>query len=63
MSDTGAPSCQDGTALNGVVRLSVSPDGLNVYGVSSLENAVAVFSRAPRRVRSHSFPTSPVACP
>ena len=48
VSDTGAPSCQDGTALNGVVRLSVSPDGLNVYGVSSLENAVAVFSRDPQ---------------
>jgi DNA-binding beta-propeller fold protein YncE len=37
--------CQDGTALNGVGVMTVSPDGRNVYAAAAGSGAVAVFDR------------------
>ena len=46
VSDTGAGPCVDGTALDGALGVTVSPDGKNAYVASSGSNAVAVFARA-----------------
>ncbi len=45
-SDTGAGGCADGTALDGVVSVMVSPDGRSAYVSSNVSQAVAVFDRA-----------------
>jgi DNA-binding beta-propeller fold protein YncE len=48
ISETGSGgACQDGTALDGVAAVVVSPDGTNVYTVSASADAVAVFDRDP----------------
>jgi 6-phosphogluconolactonase (cycloisomerase 2 family) len=45
-SETGTGgTCQDGVALNGTARLSVSPDGKSVYVPSVSSDAVAIFDR------------------
>src|SRR5262245_24446235 len=43
--DGSAGQCDDGLALDGPTWVTVSPDGRNVYVVSLLSNAVAVFDR------------------
>ncbi len=46
ISETGSGgACQDGVALNQANRLTVSPDGENVYVGSLLSGAIAIFDR------------------
>jgi len=46
VSDTGtAGACADGTALDRVLALAVSPDGAHAYGASATSEAVNVFAR------------------
>lgn len=48
ISETGTSGrCQDGTALDGVLSVAVSPDGTSVYAASTNSDAVAVFDRNP----------------
>jgi DNA-binding beta-propeller fold protein YncE len=47
ISDTGSGGCTDGTALDGAISVTVSPDGDNAYVGSVNSDAVAVFDRAP----------------
>jgi DNA-binding beta-propeller fold protein YncE len=47
ISDSGsAGACADGTALDGALSVTVSPDGANVYATAGDSDAVAVFDRA-----------------
>jgi DNA-binding beta-propeller fold protein YncE len=46
ISDTGAGPCVDGTALDGAIAVTLSPDGKNAYVASGRSDAVAVFDRA-----------------
>ena len=46
MTETGTGgACADGTALDGVRSVAVSPDGKNVYAASETSGAVSIFSR------------------
>lgn len=45
VADTGAGGCVDGTGLDGPSSVVTSPDGRNVYAVSDISGAVAVFDR------------------
>jgi 6-phosphogluconolactonase (cycloisomerase 2 family) len=46
VSETGSGgACADGTALDGVRSVTVSPDGKNVYAASETSGAVSVFAR------------------
>jgi len=46
VSETGSGGeCTDGTALDGVRSVAVTPDGKNVYTASFYSSAVAIFSR------------------
>jgi DNA-binding beta-propeller fold protein YncE len=45
VSETGTGACQDGTALDGAVGVTASPDGTSVYATSQFSNAVAIFDR------------------
>jgi 6-phosphogluconolactonase (cycloisomerase 2 family) len=46
VSETGTGgACADGTALDGVRSVTVSPDGTSVYAASETSGAVSVFSR------------------
>lgn len=47
VSDTGSADCADGTGLNGVAGVTVSPDGRNVYGVATVLGTVSIFDRDP----------------
>jgi DNA-binding beta-propeller fold protein YncE len=47
ISETGAGSCADGTALDGASSVAVSPDGRSAYVASITSAAVAVFDREP----------------
>ena len=47
ISDTGtAGACTDGTAIDGALSVTVSPDGTSVYAASENSDAVVVFDRA-----------------
>jgi DNA-binding beta-propeller fold protein YncE len=48
ISETGADSCVDGTAVEYAQSLVVSPDGRSVYLAAQVGNAVAVFDRDPQ---------------
>ncbi len=45
ISDTGAGPCADGTALDGALSVTISPDGTSVYAASATSDAVAIFDR------------------
>jgi DNA-binding beta-propeller fold protein YncE len=48
ISDSGTGgTCTDGTALNGALRLAVSPDSVTVYVSSFMSDAVSVLARNP----------------
>ncbi len=46
ISETGAGPCADGTALDGAVSVTVSPDGRSAYAASAESDAAVVFDRA-----------------
>ena len=43
--NTGAGSCTDATALNGVWDVAVSPDGSHLFAASVVDDSIAVFDR------------------
>ena len=45
VTETGAGPCADGRAIDGAYDLAVSPDGLNLYVVSDVSDAITVFDR------------------
>jgi DNA-binding beta-propeller fold protein YncE len=46
VSESGTGACQDGTALDGAIGVTVSPDGTSLYAASAFSNSVAIFDRA-----------------
>ena len=45
VSEVGGGVCQQGSALNGVQGVAVSPDGASVYATSGVSDAVAIVDR------------------
>lgn len=45
--DSCTPTPSDSSALDNVKAVAVSPDGKNVYAVSTVENTVSTFTRSP----------------
>jgi DNA-binding beta-propeller fold protein YncE len=60
ISETGGNGCADGTALDGAVSVTVSPDGLSAYVASRESAAVALFDRAPNGTLAQK--PGPAAC-